>query len=153
MCEESVIRNAMEGRVIPSDSVAAAKYIPQNTKLTPNQKAERCRQCVIYNEHQKHKYKLAMPMTIGGVAAVYVILHEPLAMGVRSAMGGIDKIMKNATLSQSTEVKKSSPDDLSKTGLGNGDIAFNEMILIALLIIVMAYLIRFVEFLFFKAKV
>src|SRR5262249_14119457 len=73
MCEESVIRNAMSGRVIPADAVAAAKFIPQNHKLTMEQKKERCRQCVIYLEHQKHKYKLAMPAAIGGMAVVYIV--------------------------------------------------------------------------------
>lgn len=155
MCEESVIRHAMEGRIIPSDLVAAAKYIPQNTKLTSEQKAERCRQCVIYNEHQKHKYKLAMPAAIAGTAVVYVMFHDPMAKGVRGAMAGIDNIMHKATLSgeNQAQVKPKSGDDLSGTGLGSGDVAFHEAILVALLVMSLAYVIRLIEFLFFKAKV
>ena len=147
MCEESVIRNAMEGRVIPSDAVAAAKYIPQNTKLTPDQKAERCRSCVIFNEHQKHKYKLAMPIAIGGTALMYVVFHEPMANGVQGMMGGINKFVNTATLN------KEGNKDLKSTGLGTGDIAFNEVILVALLVVGMAYLIRMLEYLIFKAKI
>lgn len=155
MCEESVIRHAMEGRIIPSDAVAAAKYIPQNTKLTNEQKAERCRQCVIYNEHQKHKYKLAMPLAIVGTGGVYILFHEPMAQGVKGAMAGIDKIMHQATLSgtQPGQVKPKPSDDLSGSGLGSGDVAFNEAILIALLVIILAYIIRLIEYLLFKAKV
>lgn len=146
MCEESVIRNAMEGRVIPTDQVGAAKYIPQNTKLTPDQKAERCRQCVIYNEHQKHKYKLAMPVAIGGTVTIYLLFREPMAQGVQSMMTGINSVVSKGMLNQNSK-------DLKKTGLGSGDVAFNEVILVALLIVGLAYLIRFIEYLFFKAKV
>ena len=150
MCEESVIRNAMEGRIIPSDSVAAAKYIPQNTKLTADQKAERCRQCVIYNEHQKHKYKLAMPTAIGATAAIYVFFREPMAQGVHGAMLGINKFVSKATLDPN---KEADGKDLSKTGMGSGDVAFNEVILVALLVVGLAYVIRLIEYMFFKAKV
>lgn len=150
MCEESVIRNAMEGRIIPSDMVAAAKYIPVNTKLTAEQKAERCRQCVIYNEHQKHKYKLAMPTAIGATAAIYVVFHDPLAKGVQSAMFGINKFVSKATLDPN---KQGSGTDLRKTGMGTGDVAFNEVILVALLIVCLAYVIRMIEYMFFKAKI
>ena len=153
MCEESVIRHAMEGRVIPSDTVAASKYIPQNTKLTSDQKAERCRQCVIYNEHQKHKYKLAMPLAIAGTGAIYVLFHEPMAQGVKGAMSGIDKVMHQAMLTNNGSTEQPKGGDLSGSGLGTGDVAFHEAILVALLVISLAYVIRFIEFLFFKAKV
>jgi len=155
MCEESVIRNAMEGRIIPADSIAAAKYIPQNTKLTAEQKAERCRQCVIYNEHQKHKYKLAMPCAIGGTALVYVFFREPMSQGVQTAMAGVNKIIKANTYKNPNETITETEDktNLSGTGLGNGDVAFSEVILVALLVVALAYVIRFIEYLFFKAKV
>ncbi|MBS1724001.1 MAG: hypothetical protein JSS66_13735 [Armatimonadetes bacterium] len=149
MCEESVIRNAMEGRVIPSDAVAAAKYIPQNHKLTADQKAERCRQCVIFNEHQKHKYKLAMPVAIGGMGAVYVLFHEPLNLAVKGGISGIDSMVGKATLR-----KDEKGTDLTRSGLGGDNtINFSEIILIALLIVGLAYVIRFIEYLVFKAKV
>jgi len=150
MCEESVIRNAMEGRIIPSDAIAAAKYIPHNTKLTANQKAERCGQCVIYNEHQKHKYKLAMPAAMCATGAIYVFFHDPMAKGVQSAMMGINNFVAKSRLDPNKPAEGS---DLSKTGMGTGDLAFNEVILVALLIVALAYVIRLIEYLFFRAKV
>src|SRR5205823_3893098 len=68
MCEEEVIRNAMENRTIPKDAVAAAKYIPVNNRITMAQKRERCRQCVIFNEHLKHQYRLFLPVTVAAFA-------------------------------------------------------------------------------------
>ncbi|MBC8066595.1 MAG: hypothetical protein H7Y17_17325, partial [Chlorobia bacterium] len=93
MCEESVIRNAMESKLIPKDAVAAAAMIPHNHKLTYNQKRERCKQCVIYNEHQKHKYKALLPSIVAGFALVYVLLHQPLLAGVGGVISSIDKVV------------------------------------------------------------
>ncbi len=146
MCEESVIRNAMEGRVIPADIVAAAKYIPYNSKLNPEQKAERCRQCVIYNEHQKHKYKLGLPVAVGGVALVYVLFREPMGNGVKGAIKGADELVARATL------RKDSGDP-TRSGLGDPTIPYHEIILAVIAFIVACYSIRAVEFLFFKLKV
>jgi hypothetical protein len=147
MCEESVIRNAMEGRVIPADAVAAAKFIPENRKLTPQQKSERCRSCVIYNEHQKHKYKLALPTMILAFGAVYAVFRPQMVSGIQGAMSGINKFVGSATLSQD------GGKDLTKTGLGSGDVPFAEIIVVALLVVALAYMIRLVEYLLFKAKI
>ncbi|MCG9895265.1 MAG: hypothetical protein MH204_07310, partial [Fimbriimonadaceae bacterium] len=46
MCEETVIRNAMQNKAVPKDPVAAAKMIPYNNRLPLAQKKERCAQCV-----------------------------------------------------------------------------------------------------------
>jgi len=146
MCEESVIRNAMAGKLVPEDPAAAAKLIPLNHKLTLDQKKERCRQCTIFNEHQKHKYKLAMPTAIGGMVVVYVAFHEPMSNGVKGAITGIDKFYGKAIN------RKDDSGDISKSGLGTGEIAFHELILVALLIVALAYVIRFVEYMFFRAK-
>src|SRR5580704_6475073 len=78
MCEEEVIRGAMEGRVIPKDMLLAANMIPRNNKLTAGQKKERCKTCVIYNEHQKHKYKASTWGILGGAVGLYLLLHYPL---------------------------------------------------------------------------
>ena len=71
MCEEDVIRGAMEGRVISKDALVAATMIPRNNKLTIAQKKERCKTCVIYNEHQKHKYRASV-WGILGARSVFI---------------------------------------------------------------------------------
>lgn len=151
MCEESVIRNAMEGKIIPADSVGSTKYIPYNTKLSANQKAERCKSCVIYNEHLKHQYKLAMPVAMAGMGAVYVFFHDPLANGVHAGMAGIDKVMHAATL-KPEDGSATQQGDLERSGMGTGNIPFHEIILVALMVVSLAYVIRFIEFVIFKIK-
>ena len=149
MCEEAVIQNAMEGKVIPSDIVAAAKFIPRNSKLTPGQKAERCRQCVIYNEHQKHKYKASMVIAAVGTVALFLILHEPLKAVVQGWLVNADSAVGKATFKTATGVAQ----DLSKsTSVSGGVIPYAEIVLVALFLIFYAYLVRFLEFMFFKMK-
>jgi hypothetical protein len=146
MCEESVIQNAMEGKVIPSDIVAAAKYIPKNSKLTPAQKAERCRQCVIYNEHQKHKYQLALPLAALGLVGLYVALHGPLKEAIQGMLQQADSVMiKDERLAQA------GADDV--TSVTKGVIPYAEIIMVAGFLILFAYTVRIMEYLFFKLKV
>jgi hypothetical protein len=141
MCEESVINNAMKGVVIPKDVVAAAEFIPRNNKLTEKQKAERCGHCVIYNEHQKHKYKLALPVMVGGVLAVYALLREPLAQGVASFMRVAERTVQEGTMTNNAQ-----------TMLDRG-IPFHEIVLFALVIMVMAYGVKLLEYAIFRLKI
>ncbi|MEZ0327325.1 MAG: hypothetical protein ACAH95_15615 [Fimbriimonas sp.] len=138
MCEESVIRNAMENRPIPKDALLAANLIPRNNKLTMVQKKERCRTCVIYNEHQRHKYKLTMPIVFGSFVLAYVVLRPPLLAATGELVLTINKIVRAGTLG----------------GAGNftPPQAFVEMLLAVFFIIGLTYSMKTLEFLIFRAK-
>ena len=146
MCEEDVIRGAMEGNVIPRDAVAAAKFIPYNRKLTPAQKAERCRQCVIYNEHQRQKYKLLVPLSLLTVGGIYVLFKEPLLANTHKMMQNFDQAFGRFTFATGTtetgERVASAPPGL-----------LTEFILIALALLVLAQIMKVVEFCIFKLKI
>jgi hypothetical protein len=153
MCEESVIRNAMEGKLIPSDLVAAAKYIPYNNKLTPNQKAERCKQCIIYNEHQKHKYQLLIPAALAIVVGAYVLLREPVGGAIKVALGQANGVITKITFTEDHPSGVAQRiTDTSSTGVG-GVIPYHEIIMVVLAFVAVAYAIKFVEFLIFKLKI
>lgn len=144
MCEEQVIRNAMEGRAIPRDAVAAAKYIPRNAKLSLAQKAERCRTCVIYNEHQKHKYKLALPSVLLSVGALYFFAREPLLGMLGGMLQRFDKMIGTATYRQGGQAGLNSASGLP---------TFKEILLICIMFVLIAYMMKIIEYLFFKLKV
>lgn len=150
MCEESVIKSAMENKVISKDMIAASKFIPKNTKLSPAAKAERCRQCVIYNEHQKHKYNLFLPITIMGIAAFYIALRPVLADGIQSALRGVDGVYKTVTLNA---VQTASDDSARATSIDGGAVPYNEIILFVLALVALAYAIKVLEFLIWKLKI
>jgi hypothetical protein len=139
MCEEEVIRGAMENKPIPKDSLMAATYIPRNMKLTIDQKRDRCKSCVIYNEHQKHKYKAAMPLTLLGLAAIYFFFHGPLISAVGALMGGLDKLVGRVTLNQ--------------VHASDAPTAFQELLLACIMVIVLAYAMKVLEYVIFKLKI
>jgi len=140
MCEEEVIKGAMENRAIPKDMVAAARYIPHNNKLTMMQKMERCRQCVIYNEHQKHKYRLWLPLTLVGFAAICALLWRPLVNGMHSIVTGLEMALSKASAG-TFNGKANIPDSLQ------------QIMLACVCIVVLSFLLKFLEFLIFKLKI
>lgn len=149
MCEESVIKNAMEGKTISKDMIAASKFIPQNNKLSAAAKAERCRQCVIYNEHQKHKYKLFLPIIFVAVCAVFFGLHSVLADAIQGALAAVDNVYKGVTFAGNQQLDPS----VQATSVSGGAIPYNEIILVVLGLVTMAYAIKVLEFLIWKLKI
>lgn len=139
MCEESVIRSAMEDKPIAKGQLLSAVYIPQNNKLTVAQKRERCHQCVIYNEHQRHKYKVSMPLAVGSFLLVYLVFHGPLYHAVEGMCLQINKIVKAGSLGSAAIITPPA--------------AFVEMILAALMLIGLTYTMKTLETLIFKLKV
>ncbi|MCH8978535.1 MAG: hypothetical protein IH945_04745 [Armatimonadetes bacterium] len=148
MCEESVIRNAMEGKVIPSDIVAAAKFIPRNARLTPGQKFERCKQCVIYNEHQKHKYQLALPISALLLVGVYMALRIPIRNQMNVFLEKIDGVMGKATFNAT-----GGGPETELASLTGGIIPYAEIIMVSCSLIIFAYMVRLIEYVFFKLKI
>ncbi|HWD41725.1 MAG TPA: hypothetical protein VG944_22980 [Fimbriimonas sp.] len=140
MCEEEVIRNAMENKPIPKDALLATNMIPKNFKLTEGQKAERCRNCVIYNEHQRHKYKLSLPVMLLAFAAIYFFLHGPLVDALTGVVLNINKAVHVATIS-GTSSKADTPT------------VFVEILLFICMLVVLTYALKVLEFLLFKLKV
>lgn len=144
MCEEQVIRDAMENKVIPKDALSAANYIPRNNRLTTAQKHERCRSCVIYNEHQKHKYKALLPAVGLAFIGFYVLMRGPLLAGTAGLIEGLDRMIGRATFRDSASVTQT----VTESG-----IPFKEILLVCFMIVAFAYVLRLLEFLVFKLKV
>jgi len=144
MCEEQVIRDAMDNKVIPKDALAAANYIPRNNRLTSAQKFERCKQCVIYNEHQKHKYKALLPAIGLSFLAIYILLRGPLLDATTGIIEGIDRMIGRATFRETANVGRT----VTESG-----IPFQEILLVCFMVVAFAYVLRLLEYLVFKLKV
>lgn len=142
MCEEEVIRNAMENKPIPKDMVAAARFIPYNNRIPMEHKKERCRQCVIYNEHQKHKYRAVMPVVLLALGGFYALFRPQLLEATGAVVQKIDAIVGAATFRPGTQEAANSASGV-----------FQEMLLICFMIILLAYAMKVIEFLIFKLKV
>jgi len=138
MCEEEVIKGAMENRAIPKDVVAAARYIPQNNKLSMLQKMERCRQCVIYNEHQKHKYRLMLPIVILVFSGLCALLWQPMLAGLGGLTADAERAFKNVTMGASIT--------------GQIPPVLQQVILASVCLILLTYCLKLLEFFVFKLK-
>ncbi|MCE9559248.1 MAG: hypothetical protein K8R88_09875 [Armatimonadetes bacterium] len=145
MCEEQVIKNAMEGKTVPRDMVAASQYIPRNNKLNAAQKAERCRQCSIYNEHQKHKYKLALPTVLIGMIAIYGTGRETFVKAAGLFLINTQGFMNKATLS--------SPGTENAITKGTMMPIFQEVLVVVVFLIIIAYLLKMLEYFIFTLKI
>jgi hypothetical protein len=144
MCEEQVIRNAMENRVIPKDEVAAAAFIPVNNKLTLDQKRERCNQCVIYNEHQKHKYRLLLPVMVVGFGLIYFLGRPFMLSASEGVLLKLDRVVGVATLR---------PEAGIATAVNTTLVPMHEILLACVMLILFAYCMKGLEFLVFRLKI
>ena len=124
------------------------RHGPANSKLTPTQKFERCKQCVIYLEHQKHKYQLALPAAALTLIATYLALRLPIRDQVNGFLEKIDGVMGKATFDPAGGGPES-----ELTSLTGGIIPYAEIIMIAGSLIIFAYMVRFIEYVVFKLKV
>lgn len=138
MCEEQVIKAAMEKGTMSKEALATTKYVPKSN-LTPNQKAERCRQCVIYNERQRHKYKIALPLVLIGMTTIYVVnrvaLRDLIAGAISKGQGAANSVLLRAN------------DSSSQLTIG-----FQEVLLVAVFLIAIAYLLKLAEYIIFTLK-
>jgi hypothetical protein len=61
--------------------------------LTAAQKAERCRHCVIYNDHQRDKYRVLLPTTILATIGLCAALSGPMRLLVGGALHRTDVLV------------------------------------------------------------
>ena len=139
MCEEAVIRVAMEGKPVSKEALLSGAAIPRNNKIPDSAKRERCRNCVIYNEHQKHKYKLAMPTVVVGYALIYILLRVPLSDAINRFLNNTNKEIGTLTANQVRNIQ-------------TGDV-FTQFLVGAVVIVALAYTIKIVEYALFKLKI
>jgi hypothetical protein len=139
MCEEQVIRDAMENKPIPKDAILAAKMIPQNHRLSIPQKQERCKNCVIFNEHQRHKYRAWVPGVVVAFLLVYGLLHGPLIAMTNGLIESVTKTAQNLSM--------------QKGGAAQANTTFAELLLAAIMTVLFSYSLKAVEFAVFKLKV
>lgn len=139
MCEEAVIRVAMENKPVSKEALLSGAAIPRNNKLTDSAKRERCKNCVIYNEHQKHKYKLAMPTVLISYIGIFLLIRVPMTNYINNALDRGNKAIVTA----------------SGGAVGNVDTGawFTNFLVGAIVVVFLAYTIKVVEFAIFKLKI
>ena len=104
-CEEDILRTAIqkiEGTLLPmapdpkfnfsnASMMGVGRELPQHKReLSWSEKKERCRNCIIYNEHQREKYQVALPATmlatIGGFYLLLPIIRSSVETGLANGL-------------------------------------------------------------------
>jgi hypothetical protein len=77
MCEERIVLHAMIAPDWKDQMTRANQALSMGTGarsvLSPEAKRERCRSCIIYNEHQRQKQKALTTLTLIGVPALLIV--------------------------------------------------------------------------------
>ena len=146
MCEEKNIVMALQNVRLSDDPQKNAKYIPHNKTLTRAELRARCSECVIYNEHQRQKYQLIAPLTVGSIIGIAYFFHVPLREKVFTLLSLLDQLLARFTLMPS-EAQKGV---LEAAARANETAAL--VLYIALVIVALSYALRVVETVIFKWK-
>ena len=100
-CDEEIVNAASKktrGTVLEMAPNEAHNYTSNTKKkavfLSSEQKAERCRNCIIYNEHQREKYKILLPVTIVICVGLCFLLGVVLRESVGTAMNMVETTVK-----------------------------------------------------------
>lgn len=111
-CEEEIVSQAA-GRVsgVQLSMAPDARYNFANApapgahkpQLSPAQKKERCRHCVIYNEHQRQKYGLLLPVVAVGVLGSCFVFAPVLRLYLGLGLQGVDSIMSRFTFGSASQ--------------------------------------------------
>ncbi len=119
--------------------------IPTNPHITDVQKRERCRNCIIYNEHQRSKYSFfSVPVTLS-VPVLVIWQFDSLRMALGGLLNGIDGLINHISISGTTNV------DFARQITGS--VPIEAIIIGGLTLIVMTWAQRFLEYCIFKIKI
>ncbi|MFM7321935.1 MAG: hypothetical protein ACKO5K_10490 [Armatimonadota bacterium] len=125
-CEEEIVATAAQkSKGLVLEMAPDSRYNSANTTpgrslrkvlLTDAQKAERCRNCVIYNEHQREKYSVFLPIVVGIVLVLCGLLAFTSRHHIGEAMTSIEAVINrfSFTSDPSAGVKLTRPNDTAQ---------------------------------------
>jgi hypothetical protein len=142
MCEERIVANALDDKFkAPESAQRARALIPKSSLLSPAQKRDRCGSCIIFNHHQKQKYKAVIPVIFISGFALFFALRTPLNGALEGAIRQASKLVSQATLS-ATEAA-------ANPSYSFAGVAYSDMILAAGAFLAVVYAIKMAEHMIF----
>ena len=121
--------------------------IPTNPHLTDAQKRQRCRNCVIYNEHQRQKYGfLSGPVTVAVPALVFWNFGNLVAL-IGSGLDNVEGFVSKFSFTGNA------PNVSAVTNGLKGNIFVETVLIVCCTLILMTWAQRLLEFTCFKLKI
>jgi hypothetical protein len=136
-----------EKQAIPTRPGPNGVRIPTNPHLSNEQKAERCRNCIIYNEHQRQKYQLMAPL-ITLIVPLFVYLNfAAVCDTLTNTIRAVDRLIGNMSFNSAPDTMMMFTRDVTNS------ISVETIIVICLTLILMSMALRMLEYCVFKIKI
>lgn len=119
-CDEEIVNTATKksrGTVLEMAPNEAQNYANSTPKkvvfLSDAQKVERCRNCIIYNEHQREKYKILLPVVMLLSVLLCAFLGYEMRDSVGNAMNTIESTVRRFAFTgdPTTAIKVAKPNE------------------------------------------
>jgi hypothetical protein len=151
-CDERTIVKAMELRGAGKDLVKNAQFSHGFTSgrqlLSGAQKRERCRNCSIYSEHQRQKYKVVSPLVFPTVAIAIWLVSPSIQSLIQSVVQFTDRLMKVASFMPQSSM---GPSAWTYYTSGTGTIQW--LFIAWLSIMAIGYTLQIMEYFIFKVQI
>lgn len=120
--------------------------IPTNPHITSLQQRDRCRNCVIYNEHQRQKYAFfSVPVTL--VIPVFVAWQFDAArIALTQLLHGLDKLVAHLSIS-------GDGGSLELTRQISGSVPIEAILIVCLTLVLMTWAQKLLEYCIFTIKI
>lgn len=103
--EGSSVRTGKQPEIVRMPEIRRDQIrIPNDTRIPMSVKRQRCRECIIYNEHQRLKYQFLGPIVTLIVPALAALKFEYLMDTLKHALSSVDQAM--ARLSFDPQVRE-----------------------------------------------
>lgn len=151
-CDENMILRVLErsktSKIPGFDQKYSSASIGLTKNLTPAQKRARCRQCFLYTEHQKQKYRMLSPLAFPGVILLMWLYFKPMKAILAKALMFTDKFAGTVSFGPSPEEVARSP-WLNPTNVSN---AVEWLFIICIGLILVSYVLRAIEYAVFDLQ-
>ncbi|MBP6964161.1 MAG: hypothetical protein KBC96_07135 [Armatimonadetes bacterium] len=152
-CDENMILKVLQksktSKIPGFDQKFSKPDVGAVKNLTPAQKRERCRQCFLYMEHQKWKYKLLSPLAFPAVIGLIWYFLEPMKALLGRAIAFTDQFAGVVSFGPSPEQVAKYPWLNVQESSGVVEWIF----IICIGFIAVSYLLRLIEYAVFDLKI
>ena len=113
------------------------------------QKRERCRQCFLYAEHQKQKYRILSPLVFPAAIGIMYAFYKPITMFLDKALAFTDRFASKVSfLPKATNMPPNPWANLDATA-----VVVQWIMLICLGLVLVTYMLRLLEYCIFKWQI
>ena len=133
------------GGLAPLENKLGISVNAPKQMLSPSAKRDRCRKCIIYNEHQRQKYKLWVAVALVTVPTLLVLFKDILQASATFVLQKAESVTKQFSLSQTAQ-----PSDSLLNG-ANGEILQN-ILIVCLGLVIVSQVLKLIEYMILKLK-